>query len=225
LLASGRDADIFEYGEGLVLRRARNGRSLAYEARVMEYLRGQGYPVPAVEEMGEDESDLVIERVDGPSMVQAIGARPWTVRRHGRMLAELHLRLHNIEAPGFVTRAPIGSGSAMLHLDLHPLNVIIGRHGPVVIDWPGAAAGDADLDVGLAWVLMAAGEIPMSRVRASLLGWGRDVLLGAFLDRFDRSRVAAKLRSIVELKVQDPHMSVDEVANMWRVVERAETPR
>ena len=35
LLASGRDADIFEYGSGLVLRRTRTGRSLEAEARVM----------------------------------------------------------------------------------------------------------------------------------------------------------------------------------------------
>ena len=69
LLASGRDADIFEYGPGLVLRRSRRGRSMAGEARTMEYLRGHGYPVPAVEEISDDGTDLVMERIDGPSMV------------------------------------------------------------------------------------------------------------------------------------------------------------
>jgi aminoglycoside phosphotransferase (APT) family kinase protein len=222
LLAAGRDADIFEYGEGLVLRRARDGRSLADEARAMEYLRGQGYPVPAVDEMSDDGSDLVIERIDGPSMVQAIGARPWAVRGHARTLAELHLRLHDIGAPEFMRPAPIGAGTAMLHLDLHPLNVIMGPTGPVVIDWTGAAVGDPDIDVGLAWVPMAAGEIPGNRVAAALLGWGRGLLLGAFLARFDRRRVAGKLRAVVAVKAQDPHMSAAEVARMWNVVERAE---
>ena len=54
LLAAGRDADIFEYGSGLVLRRSREGRSMAREAQVMEYVRSQGFPVPAVEEVSDD---------------------------------------------------------------------------------------------------------------------------------------------------------------------------
>lgn len=222
LLASGRDADIYEYGDGLVLRRARDGRSLSYEARVMEYLHDQGYPVPAVEEISEDGSELVIERVDGPSMVQAIGDAPWTVRHCARMLADLHLQLHDIPASDFLRPAPLGTGEAVLHLDLHPLNVIIGRNGPMVIDWTNAALGDPDLDVGLAWVLMAAGEIPGNRMAAVLLGLGRNLLVNGFLARFDRQQVATKLRAVVELKVQDPHMSKGEVRNMWRVVERAE---
>ena len=49
LLASGRDADIFEYGPRSVLRRSRVSRSLAREARTMDYLASNGYPVPAVE--------------------------------------------------------------------------------------------------------------------------------------------------------------------------------
>ena len=46
LIASGRDADIFAYGddERLVLRRARSGRSMETEARIMEYVRAEGYP-------------------------------------------------------------------------------------------------------------------------------------------------------------------------------------
>ena len=40
---------------------------------------------------------------------------------------------------------------------------MIGAQGPVVIDWPNAARGDPLVDLGLAWVLMAAGEIPRTR--------------------------------------------------------------
>jgi aminoglycoside phosphotransferase (APT) family kinase protein len=222
LLASGRDAEIFEYGEGLVLRRARGGRSLAYEAKVMDYLHSQGYPVPAVDEMSEDGSDLVIERVDGPTMVQAISERPWTVRRCARTLAELHRQLHDVAAADFLRAAPVGVGTAVLHLDLHPLNVIMGRKGPVVIDWTGASVGDPDIDVGLAWVLMAAGEIPGNRIMTTLLGWGRGLLVNGFVNRFDRPQISRKLRAIVENKAEDPHMSRSEVEGMWRVVERAE---
>lgn len=46
LSATGRDANIYEYDPGLVLRRSRAGRSMANEARTMAYLRQSGYPVP-----------------------------------------------------------------------------------------------------------------------------------------------------------------------------------
>src|SRR6516164_9444873 len=86
LLAAGRDADIFEYGPGLVLRRSREGRSMAQEARTMAYLHEQGYPIPAVEEVSDDGSEIVMERIDGKSMVEGIGAAPWSVRRQARVL-------------------------------------------------------------------------------------------------------------------------------------------
>jgi len=96
LLASGRDADIFECGPGLVLRRARSGRSMVAEAQTMEYARSHGYPVPAVEEVGEDGSELVMERIYGSSMVDFMSKRPWTIRHQGAVLADLHRRLHKI---------------------------------------------------------------------------------------------------------------------------------
>jgi tRNA A-37 threonylcarbamoyl transferase component Bud32 len=52
---------------GLVLRRSRHGRSMAGEARIMEYVRQHGYPVPAVEQVSDDGTELVMQRIDGPS--------------------------------------------------------------------------------------------------------------------------------------------------------------
>lgn len=218
LLAAGRDADIFEHGPRLVLRRSRGGRSLESEARVMEYLRGQGYPVPAVESLSEDGCDLVMERVAGPSMVQAVARAPWTVRRQGAVLADLHRRLHEVPAPDFLPPAPAwAAGTSILHLDLHPLNVLLGPRGPVVIDWPNAVVGDPDVDVALAWALMEAGEIPGGGVAAKLLGLGRSLLVRGFLARSDRRQVARRLADVVEWKAADPHMSRREVVAMRRL--------
>lgn len=195
---------------------------MAQEARTMAYLHEQGYPVPAIEELSEDGSELVMERIEGRSMVDAIASAPWSVRRHGRVLAELHGRLHDIAAPDFLRPAPVGAGDRVVHMDLHPLNVMVGPKGPVVIDWANTCAGDPLVDVGLAWVLMAAGQVPGSRLMARLLGWGRALLVNGFLSQFDRHEVTARLRPVVEWKVKDPHMSEAEVAGMWRVVEGAE---
>ena len=67
LLAAGRDCDIYEYEAGLVLRRARSGRSLAAEAEAMQYLADRGFPVPQIDEISGDGTDLVMERIEGPS--------------------------------------------------------------------------------------------------------------------------------------------------------------
>jgi aminoglycoside phosphotransferase (APT) family kinase protein len=222
LLASGRDADIFEYSRHLVLRRSRAGRSMAHEARIMQYLRDRGYPVPAVEDISADGLDLVMERVEGPSMVQVLSRRPWTVLRQAQILADLHLQLHELSGPDFLAPGLIGQGDRIIHMDLHPLNVLIGPSGPVVIDWTNASVGDPAVDVGLAWVLLAAGQIPGNRVAAYVLGLGRTLLVNGFVSRFDRPSVASQLREIVSWKVQDPNMSQLEIANMWRLVQHEE---
>jgi aminoglycoside phosphotransferase (APT) family kinase protein len=218
LLAAGREADIFEYGPGLVLRRSREGRSLTEEARVMEYVRSQGYPVPAVEEVSDDGSDMVMERIEGIDMVAAITKRPWTIPRQGRVLADLHRQLHELTAPDWLRDAPVGRGDRVLHLDLHPLNVMIGRRGPVVIDWTGACRGDPAVDVGLAWVLMTAGDVPTGRLLGMILGRARSVLVKNFLGSFDVGVVKQSLGDVVAWKTSDPHMSVSEQDRMWQVV-------
>jgi aminoglycoside phosphotransferase (APT) family kinase protein len=221
LLASGRDADIFEYGPRSVLRRARDGRPIGNEAQTMMYLLEQGFPVPAVEELSDDGTQIVMERVDGPSMVGAINRAPWSALRQADTLAELHLRLHEIAAPDFLGPAPVGRGDRMLHMDLHPLNVLIGPTGPVVIDWTNAGRGDPLVDVGLAWALMSAGEIPGNRAVTRLLGWGRSLLIKRFVSHFDRSEVAARLHDVVAWKATDANMSAREVEGMWQLTRTA----
>jgi aminoglycoside phosphotransferase (APT) family kinase protein len=221
LLASGRDCDIFEYAPGLVLRRSRRGRRMDQEARVMEYARQQGYPVPAVERISDDGTELVIQRIDGPSLVGAIERRPWTVRQLGALLADLHRRLHDIPAPDFVPAGPVGDGDRLLHLDLHPLNVIIGPAGPVVIDWTDAARGDPALDVGMAWLLMAAGEVPAAAWKRPLTAWARASLVSSFLAGAGVSSALTHLPDLVKWKSADPNMTAVEIARMRRVLDGA----
>jgi len=226
LVAAGRDADIFEYGPGRVLRRSREARSMAGEARVMEYLRSQGFPVPTVEEVSDDGLAMVMERIEGPDMVALMSKRPWAIPRLGRELADLHRRLHELAAPDWLPEAPVGRGDRLLHLDLHPLNVMMSPRGPVVIDWTGACRGDPAVDVALAWVLMAAGEVPTGRVMGTILGRARAALVKSFVGSFGIGieAVARTLPEVVAWKVHDPHMSAAEQARMWRLVEHEAGP-
>lgn len=191
---------------------------MAAEAQTMEYARAHGYPVPAVEEISDGGTDLVMERIDGTSMVAALARRPWTVGQQATTLAALHRRLHDIAAPDWLPPAPFGIGDRLLHLDLHPLNVMLSPSGPVVIDWPNAARGDGDSDVALTWVLLAAGGIPAGRAKAVLLGRGRELMIKRLLRDIDVAAVRALLPAVVEWKVADPNMTVAERRAMWRLV-------
>jgi aminoglycoside phosphotransferase (APT) family kinase protein len=220
LLASGRDSDIFECGDGLVLRRSRTGRSLAGEAQVMEHARRAGFPVPAVEEVSADGTDLVMERIDGPLMLAVIGRRPWELRRQGALLASLHHRLHEIAAPPWLTAAPGPSGDRLVHLDLHPLNVLIGPAGPVLIDWSNAARGDPAADVAVTWMLMATAEVPAGRISGALMGRVRGMFVNSFLAHVDTGAASRAMAQMVDWKVSDPHMSPSECERMHQLASR-----
>jgi aminoglycoside phosphotransferase (APT) family kinase protein len=191
------------------------------EAQIMEHVRSQGFPVPAVEEVSDDGLDMVMERIEGADMVAVMSKRPWTIPRQGRLLADLHRQLHGLSAPDWLDDAPVGRGDRILHLDLHPLNVMISPTGPVVIDWTGASRGEPAVDVALAWVLMAAGEVPTGRLIGTILGRARSALVKSFTSSFDLEEVRRVMSDVVTWKVSDPHMSAAEQARMWRVVEEA----
>ena len=214
LLGVGRDADVFEYGNGAVLRRSRKGRSQLFEARVMQFVRAQGFPVPEVLEVSEDGVDMVMERIEGPTMVQAASTQPWKLRRFGSELAQLHEVLHGMSAPEWMPAAPCGIGSQLLHMDLHPLNVMISRKGPMVIDWPGAARGDPLIDVAATWVLLASANAPGGRLKRAEARIGRQILLQAFLRPFPRTDLESVVATVVEWKCQNPNMTAGEIDRM-----------
>lgn len=150
LLGSGRTADVYEIDEAWVLRRDREGWSdAAAEAAVMAHVRRHGYPAPAVRPAAS-RTDLVMERLEGPTMLQAFAAGELDAAAAGALLARLLRELHAV--PGRSPRAP---GLRVLHLDLHPDNVILTADGPSVIDWGTAEDGDPGLDWGMSAVILA----------------------------------------------------------------------
>src|SRR4051794_30590680 len=200
LLARGRAADVFAAGDGRVLRRYRPGEGgdVAAEAAVMEHARAHGYPVPAVH--AADGRDLVLERVDGPTMLADLGRRPWLLRRHGATLAALHRQLHAIPAPAGL-RCPFGHGDGLVHLDLHPDNVLLSRRGPMVIDWSNASRGEAADDVALTWVIMATSDVHGTRVLRALARIGRDELLKAFLAGVDAAAARGRAGEVARRRL------------------------
>ena len=195
LLAAGRDCDVFDLGDGTVLRRTKDGRSLEAEAVVMEHARSHDYPGPRVHR--SEGSDLVLDLVPGPTMLDDLLAEltPAKGLEVGAALGALHDELHRI--PGL-------QRDTLLHLDLHPGNVILGPEGPVVIDWTNAADGDAGLDLAITWVTL----VPFLPVAPEVVG----ALLDGLLEGPRRDAARAQLAEAGRRRLADRNLSADEKA-------------
>jgi|SRR5271165_340256 len=178
LIGAGRSADIYALGTDRVLRRFRPPYDAQPEAEIMAYLAEVGYPVPKVHDVHGP--DLVMERLDGQEMLAELASKPWRVRQHARILAGLHDRLHEITAPGGPPAA-FGPRRAVLHLDLHPGNVMLTSRGPVVIDWSNARAGTPGADVAMAYLIMASSDVEqLPRLIRPAVGAVRSALIRQF---------------------------------------------
>ncbi|GIJ20941.1 phosphotransferase [Micromonospora lutea] len=146
--AAGRDADVYALDAGLVLRRYRDGTDVTVEARFMSHLHTAGFPVPRVHRA--EGADLVMQRVAGPTMLQALVAGTIEAVAAADLLAGLHRRLHAVTPlPG------AADGERILHLDLHPDNVLLGPSGAVLVDWRNVQHGRPGLDVAMTALILA----------------------------------------------------------------------
>ncbi|MEV0387637.1 phosphotransferase [Nonomuraea sp. NPDC050643] len=150
LLGSGRSADVYALGDDRVLRRYRADIDAGREAAIMAYVAAHGYPVPEVHPGQGRPTDLVMGRLSGPTMLHALFAGEIAPEQVGDILARLLRRLHEIPV-----RQSAAPGDRILHLDLHPDNVMLTPRGPVVIDWCNAAEGRPELDCALSVVILA----------------------------------------------------------------------
>lgn len=210
LLAAGDSADVYAIDDAWVLRRYREERDATAEAAMVRHVVAHGYPAPAV--LAAAGSDIVMERLHGPTLLQSLGAGETTIHDAAAILVDLHARLHAIPAPtGWaVPTARSGpeatAGNAVVHLDLHPGNVILTEaHGPALVDWYSARLGSAELDVALTALVIAevavdAGGIYSRAARA---------LLAAFITAADVPVLDA-LDEAATLRSEDPGLVVGE---------------
>ena len=191
----------------------------AHEAAAMEAAAEAGAPVPAshgvTTAMGRP--GLIMERVDGLDLLTQIGKKPWTIFPAGSAMGRAHAALHAAQAPaslpvikqvmpglirestlvpddlgGFAIEAlsRLPDGDRLCHGDYHPANVIMTAKGPIVIDWPNAAAGDPHADVARTVLTLRIAQVPEDQpawLRA-MTGVGRRILLSRYLAAYRKSR-------------------------------------
>ena len=230
-LASGRDADVYDLGNGRVLRRNRDSiKTSEYEAEVMRYACAWDYPVPAVYDVRGP--DMVMDRVVGATMLADLGRRPWMLWRHARTLAKLHRQLHGIPAPDWVrtytshpafaddpppmpadterAAAGVSIPDTLLHLDLHPDNVILSPSGPVVIDWRNTRRGDGNIDVATTWLIMATSQVSETGPKHRIVRLIRRLFVDAMLRHIDREAATRVLPSVARYRLADRNLLASE---------------
>jgi len=227
-VGAGRNTDVFDIGGGRVLRRYRDRREARWvdiEAQVMMRARASGVPVPEVFDVSG--SDIVMERAVGPTMLHAVGSRPWTVLANARLLARLHGIVHQVPAsaldgldlPSPFAQSP-ADGDVLLHRDLHPMNVILTQSGPVIIDWEGATRGPAVADVALSWAILAFSDVDGPRMEAALISSVRAIFTRTFLRAAEPIDDAWRVTAMRH-RMADPNTLPTERARMEKLVRRA----
>lgn len=127
------------------------------QARLFDYLKRQGFPVPGVAFAGSHEvwHVLALEWLGGLTVAEALRAHPERARQLGQAFGKTHAQLHTVPVtPEMQQSLPVlgpegrPTPPALIHLDFHLLNVLTdGETVLGVIDWENVRLGDARHDV------------------------------------------------------------------------------
>ncbi len=184
LLAQGGQAQIYHYGENKVLRVLRNPDDadlLKYEIYIMKALKSR-MDVPEVFEdmIIEGRPAVVVERIDGISMLDYMKRHPLRLKEQAALLARLHTKMPDSvdikglgpskgraryligqakisgEAKEFVRDVLEGlpEGTALCHGDFHPGNILKSGEKNYLIDWFGAYKGPLLSDAAHTYLLL-----------------------------------------------------------------------
>jgi aminoglycoside phosphotransferase (APT) family kinase protein len=190
LIGKGATADVYAWGDSAVIKLFKPGfeMNLEKELSLSKHVAGTGLPVPkviAVEEY-RGKRGIVFERIDGPSLFERLVSDPVRISECGRLLAEIHDRIHSVRLPELpnprvelyeiirgspllestlITRIvsvldTLPDGETLCHLDFHPLNVILTHEGSYVIDWTNCKSYHPLADVAMTSTLLQAADVP-----------------------------------------------------------------
>jgi Ser/Thr protein kinase RdoA (MazF antagonist) len=158
-------------------------------------------PVPRVLDRADfaDHTALLLERLPGrPAGELALGG-PEQARAAGLACGRVYDVLAGVAAPAGLRAAPGAPGPAgrgparLLHLDLHPLNLLVTEDGTEVtgvLDWANTHAGDPVLDRARSWAILTLD--PMAREARALPGWAALVDGWTEAGRLDQIPAAAR---------------------------------
>jgi aminoglycoside phosphotransferase (APT) family kinase protein len=186
-IAGGWDTQIWRVSSAdctyaLRVFRAEQLNAFKREAAVMRVVRAGGLPVPKVHAEGVSggRPALLLSWCPGLPLLAAVRAQPWRVWSLGVALGQMHARIHALPVPAALTNVvPIWdpgredlaanllarlqqpASTSLLHLDYHPLNVMVdGEQVTGVLDWANVAVGDRRADLARTVTLMRLPPLP-----------------------------------------------------------------
>jgi aminoglycoside phosphotransferase (APT) family kinase protein len=222
LLTAGREAEVFLRADGRVVKvmleaGAGGMAAVEREAAVCRMLAGTAVRTPRVvgiESVG-GRAGLVMERVAGTDLLAALVERPYLVLDAARVLADAHVRMHAVVAPGELpdlhdhlaarirAAAPLPDGlraqalavlgglprgDRLCHGDFHLGNLLGTWDDPVAIDWGHASRGVPSSDVARTDLLHRVAVLPPGTPLPfrALSRLGRRLLAARYLRRYRR---------------------------------------
>lgn len=219
LTGQGRTADIYRWDNNQILKLFHTRWSLAaveQEARISRLVQETGLPVPATGGLMEIDGrhGILFERIDGPTMLRQLGAKPCTAIALLHAFADLHVRMHaqtiamrelpsqrqqltrliqqasslpaEWRAAALAALDHLPDGNCLCHGDYHPDNILMTPHGPVIIDWSDATAGNPLADVARTALILRLGAPPPGGMSPLLIGRIRAVAQAIYLRRYRR---------------------------------------
>ena len=189
-IASGVSADLYALGDGQVVKLFRASVSdemIAREAAMSAFAHAAG--LAAAPALGQCVMDgrrgIRYPHLDGDTLMDRMRRQPGSAARLLDDMAALQRAMHDVAAvdaravkqvletdilygpaPAAAQRAMVDyiralpDGTALLHGDFHPGNIMATSHGPVVIDWSKAAAGHPAADLVRSEMLLRFGIGP-----------------------------------------------------------------
>lgn len=223
-IAVGRTAEVYPFEDGKVLKLFFPTIPQLWidkEVDTGRYIQEAQLPVPKVYERVRlnDRDGVVYERIDGPSLLNELAKKPWKVVQYARLLASLHVQVHEVPAPpsletqrewarGGIPESKklpkdlhdsvlrlldsMPEGNQLCHGDFHPGNIVVTHRGPVIIDWMTASRGVGCGDVARASIILEAAQAPEGTPMRWLLEWVRKSFLANYVKTYFQLRPVGK---------------------------------
>jgi uncharacterized protein (TIGR02172 family) len=106
-VAEGREAEMFEWGDGKIVRLGRGEDAEAqvnWQELTLRQAAACGIRVPRTYERVEVDGrpGLVMERIGGKDLLTAVGEKPWQIWSVAKICSRVHVQMHNTTAPAEV---------------------------------------------------------------------------------------------------------------------------
>ncbi|MGO4370485.1 phosphotransferase family protein [Paenibacillus sp. MCAF20] len=196
LIGRGATADVYDWHDGLCLKLFNKGNeaSALKEFAITSSVARLGVHLAEPHEIidYEGRTGIVYDKIEGTPLNAAIEAEPDALERFGAIFANIHLHVHQAEAPelsspleelitlirndhsltllesqkkkllAFVQQ-PLEK-SLLCHFDFHPFNILVSIDTAYVIDWMNARAFHPLADVAMTSVILQVAGFPLELV-------------------------------------------------------------